>query len=182
MTLIAPSAPLVRTAAGRDMRDVRPLLARRGHFRVRTAVFALHLARVLVREQFKNYDDDNVRWTMAMFDVKTAMGDVARTGLGSITADISEGLARRYGNAALDLQGTLHVVMPILERVYGQQLTVTGWLPGYRTAEGRNVLELTGDVCPSCTTNPTGYKVGDQNVARCLNSEDCGWTSSHSSN
>jgi hypothetical protein len=159
-------------------RYVRPLLSRTGQYVASPAQFAAYLGNLLVREQWDHFPVDTVKWTMAMFDVRTMSGAPAVRTVEQIAEAIDDYIEDRITpEDAITLRLALNSVMSVLEPIFGKQLRITGWLPGFRVAEGRELLELTGDACPSCTVNPTGYKADDKsNIARCLNSEDCGWT------
>ncbi|MET0887441.1 MAG: hypothetical protein ABWX92_13435 [Mycetocola sp.] len=158
---------------------VRPLLSRTSWYIASPAQLAAYLGNLLVREQFDHVPADTVKWTLAMFDVRTMSGAPAVRTIEQIADAVDDYIEDRITpDDVITLRLALASVMSILEPIFGKQLRVTGWLPGFRVAEGRNVLELSGDACPECTINPTGFKVGDKtNVARCLNSEDCGWKS-----
>jgi hypothetical protein len=158
---------------------IRPLLARTGQFVVSTPVLAAYIGSLIVRDQTKYFIEDAVKWSLAMFDVRCISGAAAPREISTMGLAVDNYIEDRISPSDhITLKLAMDAVRHTLEPVFGRQLTITGWLPGFRVAEGRNVLELSGDACPSCTVNPTGYKVGDtRNIARCLNSEDCGWTS-----
>ena len=157
--------------------DVRPLLSRTTRYVVPTATLAAYIGSMLVREQFKHFDNETIEWSMAMFDVRPVAGEEAPKSIHDFAEQVADELQKHFGaDDVLELKAVIKIVHNSLLRVYGRQLRITGWLPGHRVAEGRRVLELSGQPCPSCTVNPTGYAVGDRrNMARCLNSEDCGW-------
>lgn len=167
-------------------KHVRTLLPRTGQFVVPTTTLAANIGAMLVREQFDHNVEQTVEWSMAMFNVSTLSGGVPARDASSIAAEIYDAVEERFGADDITLTPVIEIVHAVLTRVYGKQLRVTGWLPGFRIAEGRKVIELSGDACPSCTTNPTGFEVGNRygdrataaksRIARCLNSEDCGWT------
>lgn len=163
----------------RASKYVRPLLFRTSWYIASPAQLAAYLGNLLVREQFVHFPVDTVKWTLAMFDVRTMSGAPAVRTIEQMAEAIDDYIEDRLSpEDHITLRLALEAVMNTLEPTFGRQLRITGWLPGFRVAEGKNVLELSGDVCPSCTVNPTGYKVGDKrNITHCLNSEDCGWTS-----
>ena len=157
---------------------VRPLLIRSIDYVVPTSTLVAYTGAVIVREQFEHCVEQTVEWTLAMFNVRTATGDPAIRSIEKLGEEIADDIDDAVGENEVSLHTAIEKVHAVLGPVFGRQLRVTGWLPGHRVAEGRSVLELSGDPCPRCTVNPTGYKVGDKtNTARCLNSEDCGWTS-----
>ncbi|MCI4659756.1 hypothetical protein [Cryobacterium zhongshanensis] len=159
--------------------SVRTLLARTGHFTVSTPLLAAYIGNVIVREQFDHFIDETVKWSLAMFDVTCMSGGAASRSIAEIGLDVDEYIENRIETTTdIELKLAITAVLHSLETVYGKQLHLTGWLPGYRVAEGRTVLELSGDACPNCLVNPTGYKVNNKSTTRhCLNSEDCGWMS-----
>lgn len=158
--------------------SVRPLLLHSRDYIVPTSTLVAYLGAVITREQFKHCVEQTVEWSLAMFNVRTATGDVAHRSIEALGEEISDLIEDAVGENEVSLRIAIEKAHAVLAPVFGRQLRVTGWLPGHRVAEGRIVLELSGDACPACTVNPTGYKVGDKtNTARCLNSEDCGWTS-----
>lgn len=155
---------------------VRPLLFRESWYIVPTSTLAAFLASQLVNEQFKHPVEDTVRWTMAIFNVTPASGGVAPRPIDEIAALIDDLIDDRVGEQHIPLRTAVEAVNRTLTSIYGQQVRITGWLPGHRVAEGRAVLVLDGNNCPKCTINPTGHRAGDTaHTARCLNSEDCGW-------
>lgn len=156
---------------------VRPLLRRTHDYVVPTTTLVGYLGALIVREQFEHCVEQTVEWTLAMFDVRTTTGDVARRSIEQLGEEISDAIDAVAGDEEFGLPLAIEKVHAVLAPVYGRQLRVTGWLPGHRVAEGRTLLELSGNACPRCIVNPTGFKVGDKsNAARCLNSEDCGWS------
>jgi hypothetical protein len=159
---------------------VRTLLARGGHYVVPTQVLAAYLGNLVVREQFKHHTVETVQWALAMFDARCVSGATAPRHTTKIGCDISQYIDTRIGKVAhIELKFAIEAVLYTLVRVFGKQLTVTGWVPGIRIADAGDVLELSGDACPSCVVNPTVYKAGSTSKnTRCLNSEDCGWTNS----
>ncbi|MCY1718436.1 hypothetical protein OVA26_15990 [Microbacterium sp. SL62] len=168
---------LDRTAATTSA--VRPLLSRGMWHDVPTSVLAAFLSVQIVREQVKHCVQDTVVWTLAMFDVTPTGGGVAPRSIEQIGEGIEEAIEQRFEDEDITLVDAITIVTHALTSIYSQRVRVTGWLPGHRVAEGRTALELSGEPCPRCTVNPTAYVVGSrQNNTRCLNSEDCGWTSS----
>jgi hypothetical protein len=164
----APAAP----------QPVRPLLARTGQFIASTPMLAAYIGNLIVREQHEQYIQETVKWALAMFNASAMSGGRISRSIDEIGIRVSKTITKRVGDNEIDLKTAMEAVHAELATVFGKQLRITGWLPGHKVAEGRTVLELSGNPCPSCTVNPTGYKVGDKkNTARCLNSEDCGWTS-----
>ncbi len=162
------------TLATRTGWGTRTLLPRTGHYVVPTTGLIAYLANRLLHEQRNHAPEKTIQWGLAMFDVTPVAGGAAPRDIASIASTV----ASRLNGVDLTLRSAIAVLSDVLTAVYGHQLRVTGWLPGFRVAEGRSVLRLTGNPCPSCTSNPTGYAVGDPtHTARCLNSEDCGWTS-----
>lgn len=157
---------------------VRPLLIRTIDYVVPTSTLVAYMGAVIVREQFQHCVEQTVEWTLAMFNVRTATGDAPVRSITQIGEDIARSIDAAVGDNEVSLHIAIEKVHEALAPVFGRQLNVTGWLPGHRVVERRRVLELSGDVCPRCTVNPTGYAIGDTtNTTRCLNSEDCGWTS-----
>lgn len=156
---------------------VRPLLFRTSQFVVGTPVLAAYLGSLIVREQVGHYIGETVKWSLAMYDVHCVSGAAAVRTIEEISDAVDDYIEDRIAATdTITLKLAIEAAHAILAPVYGKQLRVTGWLPGNRVAEGHTVLELSGNACPSCTVNPTGYKVGDKhNTERCLNSEDCGW-------
>ncbi|MFF2053736.1 hypothetical protein ACFVU2_19185 [Leifsonia sp. NPDC058194] len=168
-------------------RTVRNLLPKTGRYRVATTSLAAYLGYMVVKEQYKHYANETVQYAMAMFDVTTVSGNPATRTAESIGDQVADEIDEIAGDDDVTLESAIKTVNHILIRVYGNRLEISGWLPGYRVLEGRKVIELSGDTCPSCTVNPTGFEVGNRygdrttgarrRIARCLNSEDCGWTS-----
>lgn len=158
---------------------VRTLLARTGQFVVPTQVLAAYFGNVIVREQFDQFIQDTVKWSLAMYDVRCISGGATSRSIAEIGLDVDDYIEDRIGETEdITLKLAMDAVLRTLETVYGKQVRVTGWLPGFRVAEGRAVLELSGNACPACLVNPTGYKASSKSTStRCLNSEDCGWTS-----
>jgi hypothetical protein len=171
------NARTLTAAAPATIKDVQPLLTRGTWYVAQTATLAGYIGSLLVREQFKHFDNETIEWSMAMFNVTPVAGGPAPKSIHDFAEQVAADLEKHFGeDDVLELKAVIKIVHDSLLRVYGHQLRVTGWLPGYRVAEGRRVLELSGQPCPECTVNPTGYVVGDRrNIARCLNSEDCGW-------
>ncbi|ROR76098.1 hypothetical protein SAMN06295974_3754 [Plantibacter flavus] len=168
-----------RAVRSNDTLNVRPLLARSAQYVVPLASFAAYLGSVVVREQFDHTIDETVKWSLAMFDARTMSNVPAAQPAEKIGEAVEDYIEDRISTEAdIELKLAIEAVLHTISPIYGQQLRITGWLPGFRIAEGRkSVIELSGDTCPSCAINPTGYRVGDhKNTARCLNSEDCGWT------
>lgn len=156
---------------------IRPLLNRDTRYVVSTSTLAAYVTAQVVREQEKYCVQDTVQWALAMFDVIPVSGGAPRMSTKDIGGEIDDLLEESFGDRNLVVRGAFEIVQRSLASHYAQQVRVTGYLPGYRIAERGRVLELSGQVCPNCQVNPTGYAVGDHtNQARCLNSEDCGWT------
>jgi len=162
--------------ASPSVKVVRSLLAREGKFVVPTPMLAANIANVIVREQHAHYIRETVKWSLAMFDATTVSGYALPASIEEIGIRVEREITKLVGDDEITIKPALEAVHNVLAAVFGKQLRVTGWLPGNRVAEGKTVLELSGNACPKCTVNPTGYKVGDKrNIARCLNSEDCGF-------
>lgn len=157
--------------------NARVLMARNSSYIVPTTILVAFLASQIVREQSKRYVRESVEWALAMYDVAPVAGGRPVKSASGVAIDVEDRVRMLVGNGSIDMHTAVEAIQPVLPTVYGRQLRVTGWLPGHRIADGRTVLELSGNACPNCTSNPTGYKVGDAKTARCLNSEDCGWTS-----
>jgi hypothetical protein len=161
---------------------VRTLLARTGVFAVSTMMFSAYIGNVIVREQREHCVEDTVKWSLAMFDVRCISGAYASKTIEQIGATVDDYIEDHISPTdPIELKLAMSSVQHTLDSIFGKQLRITGWMPGFRVAEGKTVLELSGNACPRCTVNPTGYKVTGQHStskkARCLNSEDCGWTS-----
>lgn len=171
---------LTLTRTGRPLTAVRPLMFRQSWYVVPTTTLSALLAARIVREQVPHSVTETVKWTLAMYNVTPVAGGAAPRPIDEIGGHIDDLIEAEIGDRDIDMKVAVEAVHKTLARIFGHQLRVTGFLPGHRVmTEGRRmVLELSGDTCPSCTINPTGYRVGDRhNTARCLNSEDCGWTS-----
>lgn len=156
---------------------IRPLLNRDTRYVVTTATLAAYITAQVVREQEKHSVQDTVQWALAMFDVIPVSGGTPRKSTKDIGGEIDDLLEEAFGDRDLVVRGAFEIIQRSLASHYAQQVRVTGYLPGYRIAERGRVIELSGLACPNCHVNPTGFAVGDRtNTARCLNSEDCGWT------
>lgn len=156
---------------------VRPLLPRTGQYVVSTLTLGAYVANQIVREQMDHSVMQTVEWTLAMHNVVPVAGGSLPRPLADIAGEIDDLIEDRVGDEDIELHDAQDIVTKALTSVYGRQVKISGWMPGHRVAEGRTVLELSGDTCPNCVQNPTGFRVGDYtNTARCLNSEDCGWT------
>jgi len=156
---------------------VRALLPRTWWYTVPTSTLTGYLALRIAREQHKHDTADIVRWVMATFNVTPMSGGEAVLSTAEIGRKIADLAQQKFGYAQVTMLEAMSLVREVLAPIYGHQLRVTGWLPGHRLAEGRTILVLTGDPCPSCTENPITFLAGDQSGdRRCLNSEDCGWS------
>ena len=70
----------------------------------------------------------------------------------------------------------------VLQRTYGDQILVTGWIrgevvkvkPWITERSPERYFELTGEKCPKCEVNPERYGDGFSGVA-CINEAECGW-------
>lgn len=167
----------VTPAVKRDVRDVRPLLPRTGQYVVPVMLLAASIGSQIVDEQREHYVRETVAWAMARFNVTPVSGGRPSKSVTGIAVEVETHIIRAVGNGEITHKVAIDAVHRELAPVYGHQARVQGWVPGFKTATGGKVLEITDDPCPRCTTNPIGFKVGDAKTARCLNSEDCGWTS-----
>lgn len=182
--LTAPERAAKRRAARVSQKSpesrqyIRSLLPQTSIVTAPTSTLAAYIGVLIVRRQFDNTIEQTVRWSLAMFNV-TGVGseDPVRT---------IEELALNVDNHIED-QITVDDEIPLalaakaveqkLKDTFGNQVRITGWLPGYRVGDNGRVLELSGSVCPSCQTNPTGYRSSTSERLHCLNGEDCGWAS-----
>lgn len=158
---------------------IRPLLPRTYDYVVPTTTLIAYIGTVIVREQFTHCVEQTVEWSLAQFDVRTATGDAPHRSAEVLASAIADKIDGAVGDDEASLEVAIRAVHDVLLPVFGQRLRVTGWLPGHHVAEGRTLLFLNGDACPRCTVNPATFVPGDRTrtLSRCLNSEDCGWTS-----
>lgn len=85
---------------------------------------------------------------------------------------------QRYDSESMQARRALATV---LHRAYGEQMTVTGWVPGEMVKvkpwitepSPERRFELTGEKCPKCEVNPERY--GDGGGVACINEEECRW-------
>jgi hypothetical protein len=169
--------PLAATRVAAPTRAVRALLPRTGTYTVKTLILAASISSQIVDEQLDSYVRETVAWAMGRFNVMPVSGGRVSKSVTGVSVDVEARIIRAVGNDQITMRAALAAVYAELAPIYGHQVRITGWMPGYTTAEGRTVLEILDDPCPSCTVNPSGYTAGDATTARCLNSEDCGWTS-----
>lgn len=159
--------------------SVRSLLPRDWHYVVATQTLAAYIGAVIVKEQHEHYVHQNVEWSLAMYDVVTTSGTAAPRSANEIGMEINRRITLAVGDEPITLKVAIEAAHTALIGAFGRRLKVRGWLPGYRTSEGRafEALELSGDACPNCGINPTGYDVANltDKAVYCLNSEECGY-------
>lgn len=147
---------------------VRCLLFRTLSYSVRTDLFAEVLAQSIRKEHLRSSPAQVTTWVMAMFDAKCVGGMYPTEGVEAFSLRVQKA-AIAAGPARADLS---KAVKNAVQSVYGQQMQVTGWLPGFRVMESSELVTLTGDACPQCFVNPL---VREQDgLIGCLNSEECG--------
>lgn len=65
-------------------------------------------------------------------------------------------------------------IVKLFEKLYGDTIEVTGWMPGAPIIVLGDYFLLSGDECPSCELNPLAY--GMSGGQRCVDILDCGYT------
>lgn len=65
-------------------------------------------------------------------------------------------------------------IIKLFEKLYGDTIEVTGWMPGAPIIVLGDYFLLSGDECPSCELNPLAY--GMSGGQRCVDILDCGYT------
>ena len=166
---------VIRAAHQEDMEQmeahVRVLLHRNQWYAAQTSLLAKVVAQTIRRYAIEQTPERVALLVLAMFDVRTQDGLLPREGHAAVAARI----AGKIAEAGID--NIERAVTESLGSAMGQQVRVTGWLPGFRVTEGKQLRQLTGEACPSCKDNPgvIDPQRGRSATARCLNSEDCGW-------
>jgi len=170
--------------------DVRVLLDADARLVIPTATMAAYLSCLIVREQNgSHFIDQTVKWTLAMFDARR-MSDIDTLPGGhleSLATAVENYIEERITpGEQITLQLALNAIRCTLGAVFGTHMRIKGWMPGFRIADStratnNSILELTGQVCPSCLVNPAGHRVNKGHAfgaeTFCLNSQDCGWRS-----
>lgn len=167
---------MIRAAHQEDMEQmeshVRVLLHRSQWYAAQTSLLAKVIAQTIRRYAVEQTPERVALLVLAMFDVRSQDGSLPRDGHAAVAARIAAKVA------AAGIDNIERAVADGLGSAMGQRVRVTGWLPGFRVTEGKQLRQLTGEACPSCKENPSVVDPhqGRSARARCLNSEDCGWS------
>lgn len=169
----------VSNKSPKDKQYIRTLLSQSASVTVPTATLAAYLGVLIVRRQFENTIEETVRWSLAMFNARCVGDSPAARSFEDVALAVDDHIEDQITvDDEIQLALAVNAVEHKLKDTYGNQIRITGWLPGYRVGDGGRILELSGSVCPACQTNPTGYKPGSTSERLyCLNREDCGWSS-----
>lgn len=160
MTLLNDA--FIRTADNAEVHQVRQLLPEGWTYTVQTRLVAGYLGAVLFQLRTDHDAAVVLRDVFARHKI-----DDARDVIAKLVAELER-------SKPVNVHETSLIVARALVIVFGQQMSVQGWVPGYRVLNERELHVVTGHACPQCKVNPLTVDDRGRQLG-CLNGEDCGY-------
>ena len=160
MTLLNDA--FIRTADNAEVHQVRQLLPEGWTYTVQTRLVAGYLGAVLFQLRTDHDSAVVLRDVFSRHKIDDAHDVIAKL------------IAKLEHSKPVNVHETATIVAGALPSVFGQQMSVQGWIPGYRVLNERELHVVTGHRCPTCKINPLTVADRGRQLG-CLNGEDCGF-------